>query len=92
MNQIAHPAVIEAAKRLERLSTDKKTRRLADARELAMLTEALEIKAAEARGVAIGEEREKARGLEKAVARLVANGMSETQARQALGLPQGATP
>jgi hypothetical protein len=110
MNQIAHPAVIQAAQQLEALSANEETRLMADARELAMLTERLEINAAEkrgeargvalgeARGVALGEARGVALGeargialgaaqaMEAAVARMVANGMSEAQARSMLGL------
>lgn len=86
MNQIAHPAVIQAAKQLEALSADQETRLLADARELAMLTERLEINAAEKRGEARGIGLGVAQAMETAVARLVANGISETQARLMLGL------
>ncbi len=97
MNQTAHPATTEDDTLLPLFSTVK-DRWSADAWEMARLTEALEIKAAEergfaigyARGLAIGEERGfaigYARGLEKAVARLIATGMDETEARQALGL------
>jgi predicted amidohydrolase len=90
MNQIAHPAVIQAAQQLEALSANEETRLMADARELAMLTERLEINAAEkrgeARGVAFGLAQGTAQAMETAVARMVANGMSEAQARLMLGL------
>lgn len=98
MNQITHPAVIEAAQMLDALSADEETRLLADAREMAMLTERLDLTAAERRGmaigeakgeergIAIGEEKGIAKGMEQAVRNLVAGGMSEEQARRMLGL------
>jgi predicted transposase/invertase (TIGR01784 family) len=98
MNQIAHPAVIQAAQQLEALSANEEARLMADARELAMLTEYLEINAAEkrgeargeARGIEIGEAIGEARGLaqamQEAVKRLMGNGMSEAQAKSILGL------
>jgi hypothetical protein len=90
MNQIAHPPVLEALQRLKTLSADDETRRLAEARELALFTERIEIDAAEARGEARGEVRGEARGeakaMEKAVKQLMSNGMTEAQARSLLGL------
>lgn len=90
MNQIAYPPVLEALARLKSLSADEETRRMAEARELALFTERIEIDAAEKRGELRGEARGEARGeqkaMEKAVRQLMANGMTEAMARAMLGL------
>ena len=98
MNQIAHPPVLEAMQRLKGLSADEESRRMAEARELALLTERIEIDAAEKRGEIRGEIRGETRGeargitigaaqaMETAVKRLMANGMTEASARAMLGL------
>ena len=90
MNQIAHPPVLEAMQRLKGLSADEESRRMAEARELALLTERIEIDAAEKRGETRGEARGisigAAQAMETAVQRLTANGMTEASARAMLGL------
>lgn len=62
MNQIAWPPVAEAWQQLRALSDDDETRRLADVRERALMSELTEIAAAERRGKKIGEEVGEARG------------------------------
>ncbi len=74
MNQITHPAVIEAAQRLDALSANEEMRLLADAREMALLTERLDLTAAERRGIAIGEARGEERGIAKGEERGIAIG------------------
>lgn len=86
MNQIAHPPVLEALQRLKNLSADEETRRMAEARELALFTEQIEIDAAEKRGEARGEIIGATQAMEKAVRQLMANGMTEATARSMLGL------
>lgn len=79
MNQITHPPVLQAQQRLKELSADEETRRRADARELALFTERIEIDAAEKRGAA--------QAMAQAVRRLIEIGNTEAQARAMLGLP-----
>ncbi len=100
MNQIAYPPVRQAMRELKALSSDQETRRLAEVRERALMTERTEINAALQRGKAIGEAIGKEIGKEigkqegvneanaKAVKALIKSGMTETQARTLLGLSQ----
>lgn len=78
MNHITHPAVLQAAAQLAIISADEATRQLAEEREMALLTEYLEISAAEKRGMA--------QAMENALASLLANGIPESEARRLLGL------
>ena len=94
MSQITYPPVLEAMQCLKEISADEETRRMAEARELALFTERIEIDAAEKRGEARGEARGEERGIsigatqamELAVQKLMANGMTEATARAMLGL------
>ncbi len=90
MSQITYPPVLEAMQCLKEISADEETRRMAEARELALFTERIEIDAAEKRGEARGEERGISIGatqaMELAVQKLMANGMTEATARAMLGL------
>jgi flagellar biosynthesis/type III secretory pathway protein FliH len=94
MNQIAYPPVREAMRKLKALSADDETRRLAEVRERALMTERTELNAAERRGEARGEARGKKLGKQeganeanaKAVNSLIQNGFTEAQARTLLGL------
>lgn len=94
MNQIAYPPVREAMRKLKALSADDETRRLAEVRERALMTERTELNAAERRGEARGEARGKELGKQeganeanaKAVNSLIQNGFTEAQARTLLGL------
>jgi hypothetical protein len=86
MNQIAYPPVLEAMERLKGLSADEESRRMAEARELALLTERIEIDAAEKRGESRGISIGVAQAMEAAVRQLMANGMTEANARAMLGL------
>ena len=80
MNQIAHPPVRQAVRKLKSLSADDETRRLAEVRERALMTERTEINAAEKRGANEANA--------KAIKSLIQNGIAETetQARKLLGL------
>lgn len=73
MNQIAHPPVLAAMQHLRVLSSDDETRRLAEVRERAWISERTEIEAAELRG----EARTKA----DAFKRMIARGIPEEEAR-----------
>jgi hypothetical protein len=64
------------------MSADDETRRMAEARELALFTEQIELDAAEKRGFALGA----TQATENAVRQLMANGMTEAKARSMLGL------
>jgi predicted transposase/invertase (TIGR01784 family) len=96
MNQIAHPPVRQAMRKLKVLSADDETRRLAEVRERALMIQRTEINAAEKRGEARGEARGKALGKQegvneanaKAISVLIQRGMSEAEARTLLGLAQ----
>ncbi len=95
MNQIAWPPVVEAWQQLKALSDDDEARRLADVRERALKAELTEIAAAErrgeargeARGVALGEARGAAKVRQELLQTLIADGMSEADARTLLHLP-----
>jgi DNA-binding PucR family transcriptional regulator len=78
MAAIAYPPVQQALDRIKGLSADAETRRLAFVRERALHDEASERRAEREQG--------KLEGLEEALARLIQSGMSESQARQILGL------
>ena len=86
MSQIARSPGLEAMQRLKGLSADEESRRMAEARELALLTERIEIDAAEKRGETRGINLGAAQAVETAVKRLMANGMTEASARALLGL------
>lgn len=98
MNQIAHPPVRQAMRKLKTLSADEETRRLAEVRERALSTERTEINAALKRGKAIGEALGEARGKAlgkqdgvneanaNAIHSLMQNGYTEAQAKNLLGL------
>ncbi len=81
MSQIAYPPVMDALRQLRALSADEETRRLAEVRELALMTERAEIEAAKAEGEAQGEARGQARAMAEALARLIESGIPEAQAR-----------
>ncbi len=76
MNQIAHPPVLEAMQHLRVLSSDDETRRLAEVRERAWISERTEIEAAELRG----EARTKAAALK----RMIERGIPEDEAKTIL--------
>ena len=88
MNQIAYPPVLEALQQLKALSADDETRRLAEVRERAMMSESTEIEAALARGKDIGKEIGKEIGAAQAKAEalrcLIESGIPEAQARAIL--------
>lgn len=92
MNQIAYPPVRRAMRKLKTLSSDEETRRLAEVRERALMTERTEISAAIKRGEAIGEARGKQEGADeanaKAIKSLIQKRLAETEseARALLGL------
>ncbi len=83
MNQIAWPPVVEAWQQLKALSDDDEARRLADVRERALKAELTEIAAAERRGEARGA----AKTRQELLQTLIADGMSEADARTLLHLP-----
>jgi len=82
MAAIAYPPVQQALTRIKDLSADAETRRLAFVRERALHDEVTELRAEREQGKLEG----KREGLEEALARLVQSGMTESQARQILGL------
>jgi hypothetical protein len=84
MNQITWPPVLEAMRILTTLSSDEETRRLADVRERALMTELTELRAAERRGEARGANEANARAIRSAMQK----GMTEAQAREFLDLPE----
>jgi hypothetical protein len=85
---------------LRAMSADEIEQQFAFERERALLIEQMELHAARAEGEAAGEaagilkgkalglEEGEAAGLQMALARLIANGMPEDQARQILGLDE----
>ncbi len=83
MNQIDYAPVQQALAQLHSLSADEETRRLADRREMALVTEMLETQAAEARGKAEG----RAEVQQELLQTLIADGMPEAKARALLHLP-----
>lgn len=86
MDQIAYPPVRQAMRKLKALSADDETRRLAEVRERALMTERTEINAAEERGKEIGKQEGADETWAKAIKALIQSGMSEIQARTLLGL------
>ena len=86
MNQIAHPPVRQAMRKLKTLSADDETRRLAEVRERALSTERTEINAALKRGKALGKQEGVNEANANAIHSLMQNGYTETQARTLLGL------
>lgn len=76
MNQIAYPPVQMALDQLRALSADDETRRLAEVRERAMMSEITEIEAAILRG--------KAEGKAESLRCLIESGIPEAQARAIL--------
>jgi predicted transposase/invertase (TIGR01784 family) len=90
MNQITHPPVQQALQELSALSASDKERRLAEVRERALIEEASALEYAKMQGVEEGIEKGIEKGREEAMnaalQRLVASGMSETQARNILGI------
>ncbi len=82
MSSMDHPPVQKALNMLRAMSADEIEQQFAFERERALLIEQMELHAARAEGEAAGE----AAGLQKALARMIANGMPEAQARQILGL------
>ena len=98
MSSMSHPPVQRALNMLRAMSAGEIEQQFAFERERALLIEQMELHAARAEGKAAGEaagiikgkalglvEGETA-GLQKALARLIASGMPEHQARQLLGL------
>ena len=98
MNQITHPPVQEALQKLKALSASDEERRLAEVRERALIEEASALEYAKMQGIEEGIEKGIEKGLEEgltkgreeamntALQRLIASGMSETQARNILGV------
>ncbi len=97
MNQITHPPVQEALQKLKALSASDEERRLAEVRERALIEEASALEYAKMQGIeegmkkgiemfemAIAKGREE--GINAALERLIASGMSESQARDILGV------
>jgi flagellar biosynthesis/type III secretory pathway protein FliH len=100
MSSLNHPPVHKALNMLRAMSADEIEQQFAFERERALLIEQMELHAARAEGEAAGEaagilkgkalglEEGEAAGLQMALARLIANGMPEDQARQILGLDE----
>jgi len=102
MNQVTYPPVQQALDRLKALSADAETQHRALVRERALHDERTLIEAAEQRGeqkglqigeqkgLQIGEQKGlqigEQKGLQNALARMVASGIAEAQARAILGL------
>ena len=98
MSSMNHPPVQKALNMLRAMSADEIEQQFAFERERALLIEQMELHAARAEGEAAGEaagilkgkalglEEGEAAGLQLALARLIASGMPEHQARQLLGL------
>ena len=90
MNQITHPPVQEALQKLKALSASDEERRLAEVRERALIEEASALEYARMQGIEEGLEEGLAKGREEAMnaalQRLIASGMSETQAQNILGV------
>jgi hypothetical protein len=90
MSSMDHPPVQKALNMLRAMSADEIEQQFAFERERALLIEQMELHAARAEGEAAGEAagilKGEAAGLQKALARLIASGMPEDQARQILGL------
>ena len=82
MQTIEYPPVQQAMALLTSLSADAETRNLAFARERALFNEATAINAAIAKGKLEG----KLEGLQDALAKMIAGGISEEQARSILGM------
>ncbi|MFV1416879.1 hypothetical protein QMK79_28225, partial [Klebsiella pneumoniae] len=87
-----HPPVQKALNMLRAMSADEIEQQFAFERERALLIEQMELHAARAEGEAAGEAagilKGEAAGLQKALARLIASGMPEDQARQILGVAE----
>jgi hypothetical protein len=81
-----HPPVQKALNMLRAMSADEIEQQFAFERERALLIEQMELHVARAEGEAAGILKGEAAGLQKALARMIANGMPEAQARQILGL------
>jgi flagellar biosynthesis/type III secretory pathway protein FliH len=97
-----HPPVQKALNMLRAMSADEIEQQFAFERERALLIEQMELHAARAegetagilkgeaagilKGKALGLEEGEAAGLQLALARLIASGMPEDQAREVLGL------
>ena len=98
MSSMNHPPVQKALNMLRAMSADEIEQQFAFERERALLIEQMELHAARAEGEAAGEAagiikgeaagilKGEAAGLQLALARLIASGMPEDQARQLLGL------
>ena len=90
MQTIEYPPVQQAMALLTSLSADTETRRLAFARERALFNEATAINAAiakgELEGMLEGKLEGKLEGLQDALAKMIAGGISEDQARSILGM------
>ena len=90
MSSMNHPPVQKALNMLKAMSEDEIEQQFAFERERALLIEQMELNAAraegEAAGKALGLEEGEDAGLQLALARLIASGMPEDQARQILGL------
>jgi len=98
MSSMDHPPVQKALNMLRAMSADEIEQQFAFERERALLIEQMELHAARAEGEAAGEaagilkgkalglDEGEAAGLKKALARMIASGMPEAQARQILGL------
>ncbi len=80
MNQIAHPPILEAMQQLKLLSSDDETRRLAEVRERALMSERTEIEAALAKGTELGAAKAKAEALQA----MIDDGIPEARARSIL--------
>jgi len=86
MSSMNHPPVQKALNMLRAMSADEIEQQFAFERERALLIEQMELHAARAEGETAGILKGEAAGLQLALARLIASGMPEDQAREVLGL------
>jgi hypothetical protein len=94
MSSMNHPPVQKALNMLRAMSADEieqqfafeREQQFAFERERALLIEQMELHAARAEGETAGILKGEAAGLQLALARLIASGMPEDQAREVLGL------
>lgn len=84
MNQIAHPPILEAMQQLKMLSSDDETRRLAEVRESALMSERTEIEAGLIRGTEIGKELGAAQAKAEALQAMIDDGIPEARTKSIL--------
>ena len=86
MSSMNHPPVQKALNMLRAMSADEIEQQFAFERERALLIEQMELHAARAEGETAGILKGEPAGLQLGLARLIASGMPEDQAREVLGL------